>query len=361
MRFLKIFKNLFKCSVFFFSFLNVDPTCEIFFTSEIKINVTEEEKRINEFKILNTIGKGSYSKVKHVIREFKENGHLIEEDYAMKMMHKPTLRRERCCIYGKDGNFDMSNLLEKVYNEIEIHSLLATHSNIVKLFEMMEAEGHDYLYLILEFWDLGQISKWDFTKETYFRDERIVEFMVENKLKEKEFETEAQKIEAVSKVIFKDVLWGLEYLHACCIAHRDIKPDNIILNSKDGKIKLSDFSVSIQLPDHEARQYNCEGTIAFTAPETHVPDQNGFLVFPTDIWSVGVTLFTFLSQIVPFYAQSELEIQLNAQKQKVERLDNFSEECNDIIQKMLSKDPLERPTASELLDHPWFDEQENTD
>ena len=119
--------------------------------------------------------------------------------------------------------------------------------------------------------------------------------------------------------------------------------------------------MSIQLPDHEARQYNCEGTIAFTAPETHVPDQNGFLVFPTDIWSVGVTLFTFLSQIVPFYAQSELEIQLNAQKQKVERLDNFSEECNDIIQKMLSKDPLERPTASELLDHPWFDEQENTD
>ncbi|CAI2369528.1 unnamed protein product [Moneuplotes crassus] len=334
-----------------------DPSCEIFFTSEIQINVTKEEKRINEFKILETIGKGAYSKVKHVLREFKEGDEIFEEDYAMKMMHKPTLIRERCAIYGHDGEFEMSNFLEKVYCEIEIHSLLPSHSNIVRLYEMIEAEGHDYLYLILEFCDLGQISKWDFKVETYYRNEKIVTFITEQHLKGKEFESEDQKIEEVAKVIFRDVLKGLEYLHASCVAHRDIKPDNIIINSKDGKAKISDFSVSTHCPDHEARGYNCEGTVAFTAPETHVPDENGFLILPTDIWSVGVTLYTFLSQIVPFYAQSELEIQLNAQKNDVPKLENYSDELNDIIQMMLTKDPTERPTASDLVDHPWLSEE----
>mmetsp|Transcript_34641 Transcript_34641/g.34268 ORF Transcript_34641/g.34268 Transcript_34641/m.34268 type:complete len:112 (-) Transcript_34641:338-673(-) len=109
---------------------------------------------------------------------------------------------------------------------------------------MIEAEGHDYLYLILEFCDLGQISKWDFKVETYYRNEKIVTFITEQHLKGKEFESEDQKIEEVAKVIFRDVLKGLEYLHASCVAHRDIKPDNIIINSKDGKAKISDFSVS---------------------------------------------------------------------------------------------------------------------
>lgn len=99
---------------------DIDPTCEIFFTSEIKISVTENEKTINEFKILGTIGQGAYSKVKHVIRQYTENDEVCEDHYAMKMMHKPTLKRERWAIYQKDGKLNLSNSLEKVYSEIEV-------------------------------------------------------------------------------------------------------------------------------------------------------------------------------------------------------------------------------------------------
>lgn len=220
---------------------------------------------------------------------------------------------------------NLSNSLEKVYSEIEVWSQ-AHHENIVKLFEMIEAEGHDYLYLIIELCDLGQISSWDFSQEIYVRNEKIVDHFVNNHLKDQTFETDTEKMEAVAKIIFKDVLMGVDYLHTQLLAHRDIKPDNILICSKDCKAKLSDFSVSCQLNSTEDRNYNCEGTVAFTAPETHVADAEGFLVLPTDIWSVGVTLYTYLTQRVPFYAESELEMQINSQKHELPKLEEFSEE-----------------------------------
>lgn len=333
----------------------IDPTCEIFFTSEIKINVSSEVKSINEFKILNTIGKGAYSKVKHVIRQYKEGDDFLEEEYAMKMMHKPTLKRERWAVYGNDGSFEMSNSLEKVYSEIEVWSQVH-HESIVKLFEMIEAEGHDYLYLIIELCDLGQISRWDFREEIYVRNTKIIEYYQNNKFKDRKFDNENQLIEEVAKNIFRDIIEGVAYLHSNLVAHRDIKPDNILVSSKEGRAKLSDFSVSCQLASYDTRMYNWEGTVAFTAPESHVPDESGFLVIPTDIWSIGVTLYTFLSQKVPFYAESELEMQINAQKRDVQRIEEFSDNWNDIIKKMMTKNPEERPSAQELLDHLWFDE-----
>lgn len=75
----------------------------VYFTDEVKIKIENEEKFVNEFKILNNIGKGSFSKVKKVLRKWtdseigeqKESGESgdIEKYFAMKMMHKPLLSK----------------------------------------------------------------------------------------------------------------------------------------------------------------------------------------------------------------------------------------------------------------------------
>lgn len=93
---------------------------------------------------------------------------IEQAEFAMKMMHKPTLKRERAIRYDEQGEMQMINNLDKVYMEIEVWTQL-NHPYITKLYEMLDDDNHDYLYLILEFADLGQIAVWDFKQELYIR------------------------------------------------------------------------------------------------------------------------------------------------------------------------------------------------
>ena len=68
-------------------------------------------------------------------------------------MHKPTLKRERAIRYDRHGEMMMINNLDKVYSEIELWTQL-NHPYIAKLYEMIDDDEHDYLYLILEMADM---------------------------------------------------------------------------------------------------------------------------------------------------------------------------------------------------------------
>lgn len=93
------------------------------------------------------------------------------------------------------------------------------------------------------------------------------------------------------------------------IIHRDIKLDNILFSSKDLRVKLTDFTVAKADVTEETRLFDSQGTPAFTAPECHIVEPNGYRPKPTDMWSFGVSLFAFVQQIVPFYASGgELEM-----------------------------------------------------
>lgn len=69
---------------------------------------------------------------------------------------------------------EIINNLDKVYNEVELWAQIA-HPNIIKMYEIIDADEHDYLYIILELADLGQLARWDFEKEVYIRNDKIIE------------------------------------------------------------------------------------------------------------------------------------------------------------------------------------------
>lgn len=177
----------------------------MYFTDEVKLSAQGEHKFVNEFLVCNNIGRGSYSKVKRVIRlehgtetmaKLQSYHAALEKaqsqaevdplktifdpeevaEFAMKMMHKPTLRRERAIRYDEAGQMQMINNLDKVYSEIEIWTQL-NHPYIAKLYEMIDDDSHDYLYLILELADMGQIAVWDFKQECYQRNETVFNFV----------------------------------------------------------------------------------------------------------------------------------------------------------------------------------------
>ena len=200
--------------------------------------------------------------------------------------------------------------LDKVYDEVEIWARVS-HPNICKMYEIIDAEEHDYLYIILELADQGQLAKWDFEKEIYHRNEKITE----NVLLRLEQMGQRQSIdimpenEQVARYIFYKLGQALIYLHEeAGIIDRDIKLDNILYDSAAGEVKLADFTVSRGDIEKETRLFDCEGTPSFTAPECTIVEKDGYFPKPTDIWSVGVCIYTFISGIVPFYGDCELQI-----------------------------------------------------
>jgi serine/threonine protein kinase len=108
--------------------------------------------------------------------------------------------------------------------------------------------------------------------------------------------SEQEQVEQVAKVLFLQLTEGLIYLHSKLnIIHRDLKLENILFATKSHCLKITDFTVAREVADN-AKAFDCEGTPAFTAPECHVPGPDGYYPKPTDIWSMGTCLFTYVSQ-----------------------------------------------------------------
>ena len=97
------------------------------------------------------------------------------------------------------------------------------------------------------------------------------------------------------------------------VIHRDLKPDNILFSSQTSEIKITDFTVAREKITDGSHLFHSEGTPCFTAPECHVVAKEGYSPKPTDIWSFGVCLYCYVNDgKLPFYGQSELEIQINS-------------------------------------------------
>jgi len=232
----------------------------------------------------------------------------------MKMMHKPTLKRERAIRYDKQGEMQMINNMDKVYCEIEVWTQL-NHPYITKLYEMIDDDNHDYLYLILEIADFGQIANWNVEIERYVRNQGIFDFVKGYLEAHSDLPLEKQsdkysEVELVAQYLFRQLAAAIYHLHnQVKVIHRDIKPDNILFSSNNAEIKLTDFTVSRNEIEDDTHLFDSEGTPCFTAPECHIVEKDGYLPRPTDIWSFGVCLYCFVNDgKLPFYGESELEI-----------------------------------------------------
>ncbi|KAF8347896.1 STE/STE20/PAKA protein kinase [Amanita rubescens] len=159
--------------------------------------------------------------------------------------------------------------------------------------------------------------------------------------------TEGQ-IAAVSR----ETAQGLEHLHRHGVIHRDIKSDNVLL-SMQGDIKLTDFGFCAQISDPtQAKRTTMVGTPYWMAPEVVTRKAYGPKV---DIWSLGIMAIGallstpfFLTHLKPF-----ILIATNGTPQ-IASPENLSQVFADYLAKTLEVDAEKRPTATELLQHPFF-------
>ena len=156
--------------------------------------------------------------------------------------------------------------------------------------------------------------------------------------------------ESVTKVIFKQIIEGLKYIHRKKIVHRDIKLDNILIDLTN-TVKICDFGVSKKINKGDIMYDHC-GTPAYIAPE--IFKNHGYEGFACDIWSAGVTLYYMLGGVQPFCAESIKDLEKIILEGKYDKLEDVSPEANDLIEKMLKLDPKKRFTEDEILNHPWI-------
>jgi len=156
--------------------------------------------------------------------------------------------------------------------------------------------------------------------------------------------------EPTAKIIFKQIIKGLQYIHKKKIVHRDIKLDNVLIDLTN-TVKICDFGVCRILQPGDIMYEHC-GTPAYIAPE--IFKDEGYEGFSCDIWSAGVTLYYMLAGVQPFKANKIEDLKEIIIKGEYDPIEGVSKEANDLINGMLQLNPNKRFTIEEILKHPWL-------
>ena len=212
--------------------------------------------------------------------------------------------------------------------EVEILKI-CQHPNIIRLLDVFE--NSEYIYIVMEHLGGGPLLQ-------YFKDRKY-------KLKENRIRDIAHQIAT-----------ALFYLKSFGIAHRDMKPDNIMMaaNEEDSEIKLIDFGLSKIIGPKE-RSKDPFGTIPYAAPEIILRKPYSHSV---DIWSLGVTIFFLVTGFHPFDSHDQQELLKKIVRQdpdwEAEEWKKVGPDAIDLVKKLLEKDKEKRIEIEQVLEHDWI-------
>eukprot|EP00184_Porphyridium_aerugineum_P008633 CAMPEP_0184692570 /NCGR_PEP_ID=MMETSP0313-20130426/994_1 /TAXON_ID=2792 /ORGANISM="Porphyridium aerugineum, Strain SAG 1380-2" /LENGTH=522 /DNA_ID=CAMNT_0027150409 /DNA_START=284 /DNA_END=1852 /DNA_ORIENTATION=- len=217
--------------------------------------------------------------------------------------------------------------IEDVRKEVKILEIVKGHPNIVTIEDTYE--NSDEVSLIMELCSGGELFDRIISKGHYSEKDA------------------AHTIRTMLEII--------AYMHDKGLIHRDLKPENFLLDGPgdNATLKATDFGLSafVKATDWATDQV---GTPVYVAPEVLLGRYNQ----KCDIWSLGVILYILLCGRPPFYGKTdhdELRATLEGKYDlKKDPWPRISKEAKDAVQKMMTMDIEQRPTAKELLQHPWI-------
>ena len=203
----------------------------------------------------------------------------------------------------------------KFHHEVAIMKSLRPHLNVLQLVDTYDSDA-DHV-LIVE----------------YAKNGDLLDFLLEN----------GKLPESKARDFFTQTLHGIQHLHNHNICHRDVKPENLLLD-KEYKVKVADFGLAC----HGKWMTTGCGSSYFASPEmVSNAVYNGQLA---DIWSCGVVLYCFLSAQFP-YDNCDWR---NMQFDEIPIPEWFGTEITDLIHKILERDPTKRLTIPDILRHQWL-------
>ena len=198
------------------------------------------------------------------------------------------------------------------------------HNNLVSLIEVLDDPNEDSLYMVLEMCKKGVVMRVGMN------------------------ETADPYDPESCRCWFRDLILGIEYLHAQGVVHRDIKPDNLLLTADD-ILKIVDFGVSEMFEKQsDMMTAKSAGSPAFLPPELCVSRHGGISGKAADIWSMGVTLYCLYFGKVPFEKLGVLDLYESIKNDPLRINTHCEDDFRDLIYKLLEKDPSRRIQMPDL-------------
>ncbi len=155
--------------------------------------------------------------------------------------------------------------------------------------------------------------------------------------------------EAETRTIFKQIVYGLAYIHSKSVLHRDIKLDNILLD-ETMHAKICDFGVSKIISRSQVIEEQC-GTPAYLAPE--IVRNEAYHGFYADHWSLGIVLYAMACAAVPYKAENLDQLRKVLESSPLIFPCRLSPELTNLIRGLVCLEPEARLSLPEVLAHPW--------
>uniref|UniRef100_A0A8C7MA14 non-specific serine/threonine protein kinase n=1 Tax=Oncorhynchus kisutch TaxID=8019 RepID=A0A8C7MA14_ONCKI len=258
----------------------------------------DEQPHVGNYRLLKTIGKGNFAKVK-LARHI-----LTGREVAIKIIDKTQLN---------------PNSLQKV-RILPVTDLSLFY--IVKLFEVIETERT--LYLVMEYASGGEVFDY---------------LVAHGRMKEKE-----------ARAKFRQIVSAVQYCHQKHIVHRDLKAENLLLDA-DMNIKIADFGFSNEFTMGNKLDTFC-GSPPYAAPELFQGKKyDGPEV---DVWSLGVILYTLVSGSLPFDGQNLKELRERVLRGKYRIPFYMSTDCENLLKRFLVLNPAKRGTLEQIMKDRWI-------
>ena len=279
--------------------------------------------KIADYEIINLIGIGAFSKVYKVKRKIDKQIFALKKIELKSISYKAKLNS---------------------FNEIKFLTLLNKHKNNSIISYIDSFYDNNYLYLITEFAEFGDLQK-------------LINFKKTNKV---------YFSEKIIKSLFYQIIKALYIIHKNNIIHRDIKAGNILIFEYNEieeiiKIKIGDLNVS-KLYNNNNLSHTQTGTPFYASPEVW---ENKPYDYKSDIWSLGCLFYELVTLNPPFHGKSLNEIYYNIKKCNLAEIPYFYDnEFKRIIDLCIKVDSNLRPTSEELfkyINSIWNNNNENED
>uniref|UniRef100_A0A673IJR0 non-specific serine/threonine protein kinase n=1 Tax=Sinocyclocheilus rhinocerous TaxID=307959 RepID=A0A673IJR0_9TELE len=261
--------------------------------SNVLHTTADEQPHIGCYRLMKTIGKGNFAKVKlakHVLTD-------------------------------KEVRIAFTPQIKNLFREVRIMKVL-NHPNIVKLFEVIETDKS--LYLVMEYASGGEVFDY---------------LVAHGRMKEKE-----------ARAKFRQIVSAVQYCHQKCIVHRDLKAENLLLDA-DMNIKIADFGFSNEFTLGNKLDTFC-GSPPYAAPELFQGKKyDGPEV---DVWSLGVILYTLVSGSLPFDGQNLKELRERVLRGKYRIPFYMSTDCENLLKKFLILNPTKRGSLEQIMKDRWM-------